>query len=182
MIVKAVYGDLPSGDSADVTEQVAAMVKSNILVVAASNDNFEDPASGITKQLRVDYTIDGIPGTKSVYENGTLKISLKDKPAPAPKTGSTRLVIRKATYGDLPDGHSADVTAIVAPMVENDALEVKADNENLGDPAPEVSKKLRVDYTLDGKDASQTVGENETLKISQRQLTGAFSRIRFAGR
>lgn len=164
VIVKAVYGDLtdPSSTS-DVTGQVADMVNSNALTVAASNDNFGDPASGVCKELKVDFTIDGVPGSKSVYERGTLKISLADKPNPAQKPG--KLVIRKAVYGDA-DGDSIDVTTIVAGLVRNDSLTFTVNDDDLGDPAPYVDKKLQVDYTLDGKDGSQTVAAGKTLKIS----------------
>jgi hypothetical protein len=164
LVVKAVYGD-PSDTNAmtDVTSQVANMVKDNALNVAASNDNFGDPASGVCKELKVDFTIDGVPGSKSVYERGTLKISLADKPNSSPNPG--KLVIRKAVYSDT-DGDTIDVTTIVAGMVRNDSLTFTVNDNDLGDPAPDSSKKLQVDYTLNGKDSSQIVDEGKTLKIS----------------
>src|SRR2546423_1167146 len=59
VIVKAVYGD-PNDASAtiDVTKQVAAQVKDDAITLRAGNENFEDPASGSNKALKVDYTID----------------------------------------------------------------------------------------------------------------------------
>ena len=164
VVVKAVYGD-PSDTNAtaDVTGQVAGMVTNDALTVAASNDNFGDPASGVCKELTVDFTINGVPGSKSVYERGTLKISPADKPNPSQNSG--KLVIRKAVYGDA-DGDSIDVTAIVAGMVRNDSITFTVNDDDLGDPAPDESKKLQVDYTLNGKDGSQTVDEGKTLKIS----------------
>src|SRR4051812_44197902 len=70
VIVKAVYGD-PNDASAtvDVTKQVAGEVTNNAVTLRAGNDSFEDPASGANKALKVDYTIDGVPGKKTVYEN-----------------------------------------------------------------------------------------------------------------
>lgn len=163
VVVKAVYGD-PSDTNAttDVTSQVAGMVKNDTLTVAASNDNFGDPASGVCKLLRVDFTIDGVPGSKSVYERGTLKISPADKANPSQNSG--KLVIRKAVYCDT-DGDSIDVTTIIAGMVRNDSLTFTVTNDDLGDPAPDSSKKLQVDYTFNGKDGSQSVDEGKTLKI-----------------
>ncbi|MDB5330293.1 MAG: hypothetical protein JWP03_1444 [Phycisphaerales bacterium] len=77
-IRKAVYGDLtPKGQTADVTEQVADLVKGNALAVTASNDLFGDPADGVVKRLRVDYTFDGVNKSKSVGENEKLTISDK---------------------------------------------------------------------------------------------------------
>ena len=165
LIVKAAYGDLSNPDAqADITKQVKAMVKDDALTVVASNDNFEDMASGTCKQLRVDFTIDGVAGSKDVYEHGTLKISVKDKAEP--KSAAPKLVIRKAVYGVMPDGDTIDVTSIVTGMVKDDALAVNPNSDDFGDPAVGMSKKLRVDYTLNGKDDSKTAAEGETLKIS----------------
>ena len=158
VIVKAVYGDLPDGQKTDVTEKVAGMVKDDRLSVEASNDNFGDPAEGVTKKLTVDYKIGGVARSRTVNEGETLKISGK----------KSKLVIRKAAYGDLPDGQKTDVTEKVADRVFDDALSVEATNTNFGDPAEGVVKKLKVDYTFDGKEKSKTVDENETLTISDK--------------
>jgi hypothetical protein len=156
VITKAVYGDLPDGPSADVTAKVATLAKHNALSVAATNDNFDDPAPNIVKKLRVDYTYDGIAHTRIVEENATLTI----------QPGRVRLVIKKAVYGDLPDGSTIDVTAKVAAAAENDSLSIAATNDNFTDPASGIVKKLQVDYTFDGKEKSKTVGESDTLTIA----------------
>src|SRR4051812_45482539 len=123
VVTKAVYGVLSDAETiVDGTKQVAAMVKDNALTVAAVNENFEDRASGVIKQLRVDFTIDGVAGSKSVYEYGTLKITLADKPE-ANKQPS-KLVIRKAVYG-VPEGDSIDVTSILTGMIKGDVLHFK---------------------------------------------------------
>jgi hypothetical protein len=158
VIVKAVYGDLPDGDKSDVTAKVAAMVKDDTLSVAASNDNFDDPAVGLAKKLKVDYTIDGKAGSKTVNEDETLYVSAKP----------SKIVITKAMYGDLPDGEKTDVTDKVKDKVTGDSLSVKASNDLFGDPANGVAKKLKVDYTFDGKEKSKTVDEDETLTISDK--------------
>ncbi|MFI5378745.1 MAG: DNAJC11 domain-containing protein [Tepidisphaerales bacterium] len=79
-----------------------------------------------------------------------------------------KLVIVKAVYGDLPDGAKTDVTEKVKEMVKDNALSVETTNDNFGDPAEGVVKKLKVDYTFDGKEKSKTVDENETLTISNK--------------
>jgi hypothetical protein len=165
VIVNAVYGNL-SGPAAttNVTTIVAAMVNNDVLDVRANNDIFGgDPAPNVLKQLKVDYTIDGVADTKSAFEGGRLRISANVNPISAKKS---RLVIVKAVYGNLPKGKASDVTADVAEMIENDALKVTANNGNFGDPAGGNVKKLRVDYTFDGWKKSVTVKENETLTIS----------------
>lgn len=153
LIQLALYGDLDNEKTADVTQKVAAMVKDDNLWVKASAANFGDPAPNAPKKLKVGYTYYGIYRSKTVAEGEALDIS-------------TRLVIRKAVYGDLPAGASADVTEDVAALVQKNSLSIKASNEIFGDPAGNKVKKLRVDYTFDGKAKSKTVGENQTLKIS----------------
>lgn len=156
VIVSAVYGDVDGGKTADVTTKVAAMVKDDALTVEANKANFGDPAGGKPRKLKVAYTIDGIYRTKTVDEGETLDVS-------------PRLFIRKAVYGSLPNGPSADVTDIVADLVRKNRLSVEASNDQFGgDPAPNVVKKLRVDYTFDGVNHSKTVGENQTLTIPDK--------------
>lgn len=165
VIVNAVYGNLSDlAATTNVTTIAAAMVNKDALDVRANNDIFGgDPAPNVLKQLKVDYTIDGVAGTKSAFEGGRLRISANVNPVSAQKS---RLVIVKAVYGNLPKGNASDITADVAEMVENDALEVTANNGNFGDPAEGKVKKLRVDYTFEGWKKSVTVKENETLTIS----------------
>ena len=73
------------------------------------------------------------------------------------------VVIIKAEYGDLPDGPSADVTKKVAELVKAGERTVEASNSNFRDPAPKHVKKLRVEYSVNGVTASNTVREQETL-------------------
>jgi HEAT repeat protein len=80
IIVKAQYGDLPAGASVDVTEKVAAMVKAGSLAVEASNGNFGDPANGIVKKLRVDYSVNGVRVSKTVGENESLAFTAISTP------------------------------------------------------------------------------------------------------
>ena len=81
------------------------------------------------------------------------------------KLAGTHLGILKATYGDLPGGASADVTGKVLAMLKHNTLEVVANSDNFGDPANGAHKKLKVDFTVDGKADSLTVNEDETLKL-----------------
>lgn len=158
VVTKAFYGDLPDGPKTDVTEKVAGMVKDDQLTVEATNDNFGDPVEGTFKKLKVEYTVDGVAHHKTVEENQSLTISGKPP----------KLVIRKAVYGDLPDGAKTDVTAKVAEKVDGDSLTVEATNDNFGDPAEGIVKRLKVNYTFDGKEHAKIVDENETLTISDK--------------
>ncbi len=76
VVQKAVYGDLPGGASADVTAKVTQMVASGAMAIGASNANFGgDPAPGIVKQLRIDYTANGVDHSKTVPEGQNLNLT-----------------------------------------------------------------------------------------------------------
>jgi len=60
---------------------------------------------------------------------------------------------------------ATDVTDKVAAHVKDNRLKIEATNDAFGDPAPNMLKKLRVDY-LEGEEArSRVVDENATLEI-----------------
>jgi hypothetical protein len=86
----------------------------------------------------------------------------EDKPA----NETLKLVIVKAVYGVLPDGAKIDVTDKVKGLVTADGLTVKVSKDNLGDPAANADKKLKVDFTVADQKVDRTVNENETLTIS----------------
>ncbi len=77
-----------------------------------------------------------------------------------------KIVIKKAVYGDLPDGASADVTKKLTRMVNSGLTSIEASNGNFGDAAPGEVKKLQVTYTYNGAPATQTVREKETLILA----------------
>jgi hypothetical protein len=77
VIVRAVYGDYPYGGWNDVTVKVRALVNDGALSVLATNDKFGDPAPGVVKKLKVEYTFEGARESKEVAENETLTISNK---------------------------------------------------------------------------------------------------------
>ncbi|MGN6555952.1 MAG: glycosyl hydrolase, partial [Verrucomicrobiota bacterium] len=77
-----------------------------------------------------------------------------EQPAPA-RIPELRIV--KALYGAFPDGgavtnfqRTVDVTAKVAERIQNDALEVWANDQLGGNPAGNLAKELRIEYSLDG--------------------------------
>jgi hypothetical protein len=159
VIVKATYGDLPDGTKIDVTEKVKGLANADGLSVDATNENFTDPVEGTVKKLKVEYTLDEQKLDMTVNENENLSISLKP----------SKLKILKAVYGDLPDGNKTDVTAKVQIKVKDDALAIDANNENFGDPAEGVGKKLHVEYSFDGGEKkTKEVGESENLAINNK--------------
>ncbi|RYX80646.1 hypothetical protein EON83_27615 [bacterium] len=75
VVQRAVYAASDGAGSADVTAKVAGMVKGNQLAVQVGSGVLGgDPARMHVKELRVDYTLDGVAGHASTRENGTLTI------------------------------------------------------------------------------------------------------------
>jgi DnaJ-like protein C11, C-terminal len=76
VIVKAVYGDLSDSNATiNVTKQVASSVRNDTVSLPVNHDSFEDPASGASKELKVDYTVDGKAKSKTVKEGDVLNLS-----------------------------------------------------------------------------------------------------------
>ena len=74
VIRNAVYGDLANNAVVNVTQKVADWIEDS-LPVEANADNFGDPANGIEKQLKVDYTLDGVAKTVIIEEGKLLEIN-----------------------------------------------------------------------------------------------------------
>jgi hypothetical protein len=71
-ITRAIYG-ADGGGSADVKDKLVDLIKSGRKSVVAGNDAMGgDPAPGVVKQLRVEFTLNGTPGTVTMDEGDTL--------------------------------------------------------------------------------------------------------------
>ena len=147
----------PEG-KADVTSVVQALVAGGSNSVVAGNGLFgSDPALGVVKRLRVEYTLGGVAYTNETTEGGPLEI-----PAAAE--------VLRAIYGDFPaldpTKEIMDVTLKVAAMMANGANSVKAANELVGfDPAPMIGKVLRVEVLVDGVPRYIEADEGHPLDI-----------------
>jgi hypothetical protein len=161
VIVKAMWGDLRDAEMADVTKTIAGMVKDNALRVEAVAQVLGDPAKIKFKQLRVDWSKDGVLAKKRVLEGETLSIHADEKPIPI------RLVVVKASYGNIASGKTSDVTQMVADMVKDNTLSMTPTNAVFGDPADGQAKSLRVDYTFDGIAKSKSADEHQPISISE---------------
>ena len=150
------YADDAPG-TLDVTKKVQQEVKGNALTIKADTAVLGDPLPNTQKRLKVDYTVNGVGSSKVVMEGGTLEVH--------PNKGA-KLVVTRATYGDLQDEKKVDVTKVVSDAVQGDKLTLVVNNENLGgDPASTVVKKLEVTYTVGGKAGTAKADEYGTLSL-----------------
>lgn len=77
-----------------------------------------------------------------------------------------KIVIKKAFYEAVDGTGGVDVTAKVVAAVEAGETEIGANNGAFGDPTFNHVKRLRVEYTLDGKAKVETAEENATLVLA----------------
>jgi HEAT repeat protein len=90
------------------------------------------------------------------------------------KPSAGKVTIRRAVYGAIGEGGSADVTKKVAKIVADGSLSVTASNANFGDPTPGIPKQLLVEYTVAGIAQTKTVKEGETLTLAAGATPEAF--------
>jgi alpha-L-rhamnosidase len=87
-----------------------------------------------------------------------------DERAQGPNVQALRLI--RATYRSVDGKSSRDVTDLLSSKVVNHSLSLTADNQSLGgDPAPNIRKKLVVEYELGGEHHEQTLEENQDLNL-----------------
>ncbi|HSI73288.1 MAG TPA: glycosyl hydrolase, partial [Fimbriimonas sp.] len=118
-IIKAVYGDFPSGKTADVTAILKRAASPFSLRIGATNGNMGgDPASMIVKTLQVTYEQGGVTKTVTVAENQILMIG--DVPdagtQPAYEISTKELVVWQSGLYRLARPHGAAATVAVRDM------------------------------------------------------------------
>jgi len=75
-----------------------------------------------------------------------------------------QLIINKAVYGK--NGQGKDVTRRLRNMIQNNTLDVKVNNDNMGgDPNVGADKSVKVDYTYRGQTLHKVVKEGDRLKL-----------------
>ena len=76
------------------------------------------------------------------------------------------LEIKKATYGN--GAQAADVTDKVRQAIVSGSLNLTAENSlSGGDPAPNVPKELRIEYSINGKDEVKVIPEGQSVTIGE---------------
>ncbi len=86
--------------------------------------------------------------------------------APSDPTRATpKVLITKAMYEATDGAGGVDVTAKVAAMVAAGNTQIPATNAAFGDPTYNHQKRLRIEYTIDGKAVTRQAPENSTLEL-----------------
>jgi DnaJ-like protein C11, C-terminal len=75
-----------------------------------------------------------------------------------------QLKINNAIYGH--NGKGMNVTNLLRSMVQNNTLDVKVNNKNMGgDPNVGADKSLKVEYTYQGRTMTKVAKEGDRLQL-----------------
>ena len=75
-----------------------------------------------------------------------------------------QLHINKAIYGK--NGQGIDVTNHLRSLIQNNTLDVKVNNKNMGgDPNVGADKSVKVEYTYQGRTSTKVVKEGDRLQL-----------------
>lgn len=157
VISKATYGDHMQGHTVDVAAKIQGKVSAGNLRLVVWNDLLGDPAEGTSKELKIEYTLNGKPGSLSAAEGETLLI-------PVPKLSGPLFVV-SAEYGILPDA-AYDVTDLVKRRVRESSLKLDVNNEEFGDPASGEFKWLKLVYRIGEVELVRQAWEGQSVTIS----------------
>lgn len=153
VILKASYEPVQGGDGLDVTSILTDQAKKGEFSVDVVNDSFgDDPAYGKVKHLRVEYEIAGKKSVRLFSEKANLNFP-QDLPLPP--------AILRASYESEDGAGALDVTKKLVQLAESGSFTMSVDNNSLGkDPAFNRKKKLRVEFSVNGRSVVKSIEEN----------------------
>ncbi|MBM3494734.1 MAG: hypothetical protein FJX72_10540, partial [Armatimonadetes bacterium] len=99
---------------------------------------------------------------------GSHFVSVERTGPDAPKLPEELIEVRLARYEAQDGSRGADVADRVRALVAEGAFEIAATNEVFGDPVPLVVKRLRVEWTLNGKPMQATADEGGSVQLSSQ--------------
>lgn len=159
VVQKATWGPLhDQARTKDVTAQVRALAARGTRAFrVASLAREGDPAYGVVKTLRVEYTINGKPRVAAATDPEVIRI----------ESVTHTLVVRSASYGIPGDvARTRDVKSRVQRSADRGEYDFKVRQMAEGDdPAYNVVKTLRVEYTLDGVVHTASATDPETMHL-----------------
>jgi len=159
VIQKAMYGVPDDPDrTRDVTVQLQELAdRGEYTFPVSSLAEAGDPAQGVVKTLRVEYTMDGNRRTASGTDSETIHLSAQ----------AHAIVVNKAVYGVLDDpNRTRDVTTKLQRLIDRGEYAFQVASMAHGDdPAFGIVKTLRVDYTVDGESREAGGTDPETLLL-----------------
>jgi hypothetical protein len=158
-IVRADYG---SGNSwMDVTDRVQSLVQGDSLNFrVAANALGANSRRGNSRSLRLQLKDENGRSRQITYRDNQ-QVNLRIYSGQYQSGG---LHINRATYGA--GYRTSDVTARLNSMIQDGQINEQVTNQSMGgDPAPQQSKTLTVQYAVDGQTNQVVVNEGDTLRL-----------------
>ncbi len=157
-ILSATYRAADNAGSFDATRLVRKLERTGSFQLNVGNIAMgADPAYGHPKELRMIYEVDGKKTSRTFPEKTDVRFPDDFLPPPA---------IVRASYESADGGSSADVTESLAKLAADGYFEIPVNNATMGsDPAPDVVKRLQVEFQLNGKAETRTIAENAKFKF-----------------
>ncbi len=121
------------------------------------------------------YEIQGNKAAEAIIEREISRTSDELSAANTAITSNERLqlVILSATYGDFKNKHLVDVMKAIRKSWTSGAKDVAINNDKIADgidPAPGVSKELKLTYSINGRKKEKTFPENYNLNFDDDLL------------
>ncbi len=155
------YAENSPSTGQDVTNELKKLVTPAGICVKVTSTNFgiDDPAKGQHKLLRVKFRNDTVSDEIVAAENQVLEIR-------ALPVIDSPLVIQRAVYRAKGSEKGRDVTWEVRALQTVQGVDFPVTSDLLGgDAAPRKAKELYIEYSLNGKAASLTIGERGKVQI-----------------
>ncbi len=175
-ILRADYG--AGNRFMDVTARLNSQIQGDQLNLQVTNDTMGgDPAKGQDKTLRVQYTYNGSSTQSIVNEGNYLSLPGGDAYRGVSSYNDGALQITRARYGT--GNRMADVTARLNSQIRGGRLSMQVTNETMGgDPSPNQSKTLMVQYLYNGGRGQVVVNEGGTLNLPTDNAPSTSQTIR----
>jgi len=162
-IDRATYGT--GYRTSDVTARLNSQIRDGHIDEQVTSQNMGgDPAPQQTKRLTVQYTMNGQSNQVVINEGDTLRLGDNNAANNGGYDDRGSLHINRATYGS--GYRTSDVTARLNSQIQNGQINEQVTNQNMGgDPAPQQTKTLTVQYTMNGQANQVVINEGDTLRL-----------------
>ena len=162
-ILRADYG--AGNRFSDVTARLNSQIQGDQLNLQVTNDTMGgDPAKGQDKTLTVQYTYNGSSAQAIVNEGNYLSLPGGDTYGGVRSYNDGTLQITRAQYGA--GNRFSDVTARLNSQIRGGQLSLRVTNDTMGgDPSPNQSKTLTVQYFYNGARGQVVVNEGGALNL-----------------
>ena len=161
-IVRADYGS--ENNWVDVTDRVRSLVQDGNLKFRVGRSTLPNDGRQGRRVLRLQLR-DSEGRTRQVSYRDRQQVNLQIN-----TTNYGTLRIDRAIYGS--GYRNSDVTARLGSQVQGNHLNLQVNNSTMGgDPAPNQSKTLRVDYTLNGRTNQALINEGDMLRLGYGEST-----------